>query len=212
MLYSSSHYASFVIDNSSHIPYIVSIVFVRNNVFIDICIFYLIFFLNYYNIKYKNTIITKLLIYINCYKNNIDFIKLFILNCIINTKYEKVFALASSFYYFYSKLIEDQSGSSGSLDSSGPSGPSGPSGFIESIGSIESFNVLKSLETINSRFYMKALLLYAIIGSNIHIGIVYNVHFRIFMKSDIGKDISFQNYMAFVDFIKNVFMCIFVAL
>jgi hypothetical protein len=205
MLYSYTlpPYASFVIDNSSHIPYIVSIVFVRNNVFIDICIFYLIFFLNYYNIKYKNTIITKLLIYINCYKNNIDFIKLFILNCIINTKYEKVFALASSFYYFYSKLIEDQCGSSG---------PSGPSGFIESIGSIGSFNVLKSLETINSRFYMKALLLYAIIGSNIHIGIVYNVHFRIFMKSDIGKDISFQNYMAFVDFIKNVFMCIFVAL
>ena len=144
------------------IPYIFSIIFITNNK-VDIFIFYLIFIMKTYNIKY----ITKLLICLNCYKNNIDFMKLILLSNVVNEKY---LAFASSFYYFYSNLI-------------------------------------------NSKyFYLKAICLYIALGSNINIWVVYNTHFRMFMKSSISKEISLRHYMAFVDFTKNVFICFFLAL
>jgi hypothetical protein len=52
--------------------------------------------------------------------------------------------------------------------------------------------------------------LYIALGSNINIWVVYNIHFRMFMKSSISKEISLRHYMAFVDFTKNVFICIFI--
>ena len=132
----------------SHIPYIFSIIFITNNN-VDIFIFYLIFIMKTYNIKY----ITKLLICLNCYRMLLV---------------KKYLAFASSFYYFYSNLI-------------------------------------------NSKyFYLKAICLYIALGSNINIWVVYNTHFRMFMKSSISKEISLRHYMAFVDFTKNVFICIFI--
>ena len=134
----------------SHIPYIFSIIFITNNN-VDIFIFYLIFIMKTYNIKY----ITKLLICLNCYRMLLV---------------KKYLAFASSFYYFYSNLI-------------------------------------------NSKyFYLKAICLYIALGSNINIWVVYNTHFRMFMKSSISKEISLRHYMAFVDFTKNVFICFFLAL
>ena len=133
-----------------HIPYIFSIIFITNNK-VDIFIFYLIFIMKTYNIKY----ITKLLICLNCYRMLLV---------------KKYLAFASSFYYFYSNLI-------------------------------------------NSKyFYLKAICLYIALGSNINIWVVYNTHFRMFMKSSISKEISLRHYMAFVDFTKNVFICFFLAL
>lgn len=157
------------VNSVSHIPYVISIIFIRNNNIVETFVFYLIFIMNNYNIKYKNKIITKLLIYLNCYKNNYDFFKLFLLTLIVSEKYEKGFAIASSFYYFYSSLML----------------------------SVDSYS-----------FYKKVFITYMIVGSNIRIRIVYNMHFRMFMESDI----SLQNYMSSIDFIKNIFICLFLAL
>jgi hypothetical protein len=152
--------------NISHIPYIFSIILFKNK--IETFIFYLIFIMNNYNIKYKNKIITKLLIFINCYKNNFDYLKLFFLTSIASEKYEKIIALSSCFYYFYSNLIL-------------------------------SLNY----------FYTKTFISYVFIGSNINIHIVYNIHFKLFMNSDLCKEITLQNYMLIVDFIKNLFLCVY---
>jgi hypothetical protein len=152
--------------NISHIPYIFSIILFKNK--IETFIFYLIFIINIYNIKYKNKIITKLLIFINCYKNNFDYLKLFFLTSIASEKYEKIIALSFCFYYFYSNLIL-------------------------------SLNY----------FYTKTFISYVFIGSNININIVYNIHFKLFMNSDLCKEITLQNYMLIVDFIKNLFLCVY---
>jgi hypothetical protein len=144
----------------SHIPYIFSIIFITNNN-VDIFIFYLIFIMTTYNIKY----ITKLLICLTYYKNNIDLFKLMLLSNIVSEKY---LSFACGFYYFYNNLIDSK------------------------------------------YFYLKAICLYIALGSNINIWVVYNIHFRMFMKSSISKEISLRHYMAFVDFTKNVFICIFI--
>ena len=52
--------------NIMHLPYIFSIIF-YNKIYEKI-IFYLIFILDNSDIEYKNKVITKLYIYLNCYK------------------------------------------------------------------------------------------------------------------------------------------------
>ena len=76
-----------------HLPYIISIIFF-NKIYEKI-IFYLIFIFDTSNIEYKNKIITKLYIYLNCYKNNINYLQLAFITSVVNEEYEKGIAFAS---------------------------------------------------------------------------------------------------------------------
>ncbi len=85
-----------------HLPYIISIFF--NKIYEKI-IFYLIFIFDTSNIEYKNKIITKLYIYLNCYKNNINYLQLAFITSVVNEEYEKGIAFASIVYYLYTDII-----------------------------------------------------------------------------------------------------------
>lgn len=61
-------------------------------------------------------------------------------------------------------------------------------------------------------FYWSIFLLYMIIGSNCNIKIVYYIHFKNYMMLDLNKEISLYNYMRYVYIIKNIFICLFLAL
>ena len=89
--------------NIMHLPYIISILF--SNKLYEKIIFYLIFLLSNSNIEYKYKIITKLYIYLNCYKNNINYLQLILLTSIVNEEYEKGMAFASIVYYLYTDII-----------------------------------------------------------------------------------------------------------
>jgi len=86
-----------------HLLYIISILF--SNKLYEKIIFYLIFLLSNSNIEYKYKIITKLYIYLNCYKNNINYLQLILLTSIVNEEYEKGMAFASIIYYLYTDII-----------------------------------------------------------------------------------------------------------
>jgi hypothetical protein len=86
-----------------HLLYIISILF--SNKLYEKIIFYLIFLLSNSNIEYKYKIITKLYIYLNCYKNNINYLQLILLTSIVNEEYEKGMAFASIVYYLYTDII-----------------------------------------------------------------------------------------------------------
>ena len=86
-----------------HLPYIISIIFF-NKIYEKI-IFYLIFIFDTSNIEYKNKIITKLYIYLNCYKNNINYLQLAFITSVVNEEYEKGIAFASIVYYLYTDII-----------------------------------------------------------------------------------------------------------
>lgn len=86
-----------------HLPYIFSIIF--SNKLYEKIIFYLIFIFDNSNIEYKNRIIAKLYICLNCYKNNINYLQLALLTSVINEEYEKGMAFASIIYYFYTDII-----------------------------------------------------------------------------------------------------------
>lgn len=86
-----------------HLPYIISILF--SNKLYEKIIFYLIFIFDNSNIEYKYKIITKLYIYLNCYKNNINYLQLILLTSIVNEEYEKGMAFASIVYYLYTDII-----------------------------------------------------------------------------------------------------------
>jgi len=88
--------------NIMHLPYIISIFF--NKIYEKI-IFYLIFIFDTSNIEYKNKIITKLYIYLNCYKNNINYLQLAFITSVVNEEYEKGIAFASIVYYLYTDII-----------------------------------------------------------------------------------------------------------
>jgi hypothetical protein len=89
--------------NIMHLLYIISILF--SNKLYEKIIFYLIFLLSNSNIEYKYKIITKLYIYLNCYKNNINYLQLILLTSIVNEEYEKGMAFASIVYYLYTDII-----------------------------------------------------------------------------------------------------------
>lgn len=89
--------------NIIHLPYIISIFFF-NKIYEKI-IFYLIFIFDTSNIEYKNKIITKLYIYLNCYKNNINYLQLAFITSVVNEEYEKGMAFASIVYYLYTDII-----------------------------------------------------------------------------------------------------------
>lgn len=146
----------------SHIPYIFSIFFMNNK--IEIFLFYFIFLMTNYNIKY----ITKLLIFLNCYKKSYDLFKLFLLSNVVSYKYEKWLSIGCCFYYFYSNIINTE------------------------------------------YFYLKLFCLYIVVGSNINICFVYNIHLKAFLQYNLIKELSLQNYMIFVNFTKNVFICIYI--
>lgn len=86
-----------------HLPYIFSIIF--SNKLYEKIIFYLIFIFDNSNIEYKNRIIAKLYICLNCYKNNINYLQLALLTSVINEEYEKDIAFVSIVYYFYTDII-----------------------------------------------------------------------------------------------------------
>jgi len=86
-----------------HLPYIVSILF--SNKLYEKIIFYLIFIFDNSNIEYKNKVITKLYIYLNCYKNNINYLQLAFVTSVVNEEYEKGIAFASIVYYLYTDII-----------------------------------------------------------------------------------------------------------
>lgn len=86
-----------------HLPYIISILF--SNKLYEKIIFYLIFIFDNSNIEYKNRIIAKLYICLNCYKNNLNYLQLALLTSVINEEYEIGMAFASIVYYFYTDII-----------------------------------------------------------------------------------------------------------
>ncbi len=57
-------------------------------------------------------------------------------------------------------------------------------------------------------FWYKIIIIYLYIGSNIKLKIVYNVHFKLYMKFDINKSISLNEYMQLVDYIKHTLVCL----
>jgi len=89
--------------NIMHLPYIILILF--SNKLYEKIIFYLIFIFVNSNIEYKNKVITKLYIYLNCYKNNLNYLQLAFITSVVNEEYEKGMALASIVYYFYTDII-----------------------------------------------------------------------------------------------------------
>lgn len=91
--------------NIMHLPYIFSIIF--SNKLYEKIIFYLIFIFDNSNIEYKNRIIAKLYICLNCYKNNINYLQLALLTSVINEEYEKGMAFTSIVYYFYTDIIKN---------------------------------------------------------------------------------------------------------
>lgn len=86
-----------------HLPYIISILF--SNKLYEKIIFYLIFLLSNSNIEYKYKIIIKLYIYLNCYKNNLNYLQVVFITSVVNEEYEIGMALASIVYYFYTDII-----------------------------------------------------------------------------------------------------------
>src|SRR6056300_1416463 len=91
------------IKNIMHLPYIISILF--SNKLYEKIIFYLIFIFDNSNIEYKNRIIAKLYICLNCYKNNLNYLQLALLTSVVNEEYEKGIAFASIVYYLYTDII-----------------------------------------------------------------------------------------------------------
>lgn len=89
--------------NIMHLPYIISILF--SNKLYEKIIFYSIFIFDNSNIEYKHKIITKLYIYLNCYKNNKNYLQLVLLTSVVNEEYEKGMAFASIVYYLYTDII-----------------------------------------------------------------------------------------------------------
>ena len=89
--------------NIMHLPYIISILF--SNKLYEKIIFYLIFLLSNSNIEYKYKIIIKLYIYLNCYKNNLNYLQVVFITSVVNEEYEIGMALASIVYYFYTDII-----------------------------------------------------------------------------------------------------------
>jgi hypothetical protein len=86
-----------------HLPYIISILF--SNKLYEKIIFYLIFIFDNSNIEYKNKVITKLYIYLNCYKNNLNYLQLAFITSVVNEEYEIGIAFTSIVYYFYTDII-----------------------------------------------------------------------------------------------------------
>jgi hypothetical protein len=86
-----------------HLPYIISILF--SNKLYEKIIFYFIFIFDNSNIEYKNRIIAKLYICLNCNKNTINYLQLALLTSVTNEEYEKGMAFTSIVYYLYTDII-----------------------------------------------------------------------------------------------------------
>jgi hypothetical protein len=47
-----------------------------------------------------------------------------------------------------------------------------------------------------------------IIGSNINLKIVYNIHYKLFNKLKLYDIISFTQYIFYINFMKNLLICL----